>query len=259
MAAGDFKFYLSGGATNTDCDASLGGVQSTTGIAEQTIAWTSTSMTGVTLVSANGNIIGASPADQGVLIFQITDTIDTLAWAPPGLMSGYVYQSVAVDGTYTITADPATGYTGSVTVTVDSSLLPASNETQDITITDPSRNLFADITATDSRDGTIEHRGLYLVNEGAQIETVEIAVVQDYSAARLEFAFAPEGVDDEMETLTNEDTAPAGVSWQSPTLALPLSIELDAASYIGVWIRRVVDPINRNSAVPDTAIIRLSV
>jgi hypothetical protein len=256
MSAGDFALYLSGGASNSDIDASLGGAKSSTKLAGQSVAWAGTAMSGVALVSANGNDL--STLNYGFLIFRLVGSIGNLAWAPPGHTGPYIYLPVGVNGTYTIHSDPASGYTGSITVTVTKASLPTADGSRSVNITNPARNLFANVAETDSRDGDIDRRGLYLQNDGSVTETLNIAIESNFeSGARLELAWAAEGAVSQMETLPDEDTEPSGVTWSSPTLTTPLSIELTSASWIGLWLRRTVNPISRGSADPDFGLLRL--
>ena len=111
-------------------------------------------------------------------------------------------------------------------------------------------NLFAKVSASEAETGSTKYRGVYLKNENGHTLTLQDAVAYIESQTTsgdtsIEIAVADEAIDTEMETLTDEDTAPASISgdWVSATgTAAGSSIgDLADGSYRGIWVKRIVN------------------
>lgn len=107
-------------------------------------------------------------------------------------------------------------------------------------------NLFNNVGGAEASAGSTKYRGLYLLNNHGSL-TLSNSVVwiptQTPSASTIiAIALAGEGVNATMETVANEDTAPAGESFTSPaTKGAGLSTgALTFGQRFGVWIRRIV-------------------
>ena len=105
-------------------------------------------------------------------------------------------------------------------------------------------SLFDDVSSAEEASGDTEYRGIYLYNTGDQpAENVSVYLTDTADAGTtFAIALAGEGVGGTMETIANENTAPVGETFSSPstdgTGLTPSNIP--AGSHVGVWIRRVV-------------------
>lgn len=143
---------LSGGAGNTDPDASLGGDLSSTRPDSQSASGI-TNVTGVTIDFAAGNPVGA-----GTLSYVVGEYDSTLQWQPNGLLAGTAVV-VTEDARYALY-----GEEGVLFVTVDFSSLPVIDKSDAITIANIANEVWDDVAKAESFAGDVEYRCLYLVN-----------------------------------------------------------------------------------------------
>jgi len=249
----EVKFYLSGGATgsgNTLATVSLGGVLTTTEVLSQLATVSSSPISGVTLGNAAGNTLGV-----GTLTYTYSATAPTLQWTP---YSGSIGTAVDVttSGTYAL----AGGSSGGVlVVTVDSTILPGANKTDSITITAQDQKIFDDVTKVQSDAGFTDYRCIFVKNTGTVATTddkidFEFWISQNTPGAdTISIGLAAEapstgagtsGVD-YPAIIATESTAPAGVTFSSPTTDVPLAT-FDLSSTAGstytkaIWLKRTV-------------------
>jgi hypothetical protein len=102
------------------------------------------------------------------------------------------------------------------------------------------------VTAAEALAGDIEYRLLYVTNTGDQPASLTRAFVSTQAAPAditIAIGLATEGLNTTVTAVADENTAPAGVSFSSPTtLGAGLSIgTLAAGDRFGVWVRRTVD------------------
>lgn len=122
-------------------------------------------------------------------------------------------------------------------------------------------NLFDQVTGTESSAGDIEYRGVYLLNNHGTLSATStktyISSNTSSTDTSLDIALAGEGVNVTMETIANEDTAPAGETFSQPsTYATGLSMgTLTAGQRFGQWIRRTVN-IGAAAVNDDTATLK---
>lgn len=145
-------FRLSGGAANTDPDASLGGVRSSERVYSQSTTGL-TDVTGVTIEYAAGNAEGA-----GTLAFDIETT--SLTWTPNGGTAGAAVD-VSEGGLFTIRAGADAGL---LLVDVTPSALPIGDESDSITVANIANELFDDVSKAESFAGDVEYRCIYVTN-----------------------------------------------------------------------------------------------
>jgi len=247
----ELKWYLSGGAANSNPVLSTGGIISSTQVLSQLATAVTTTISGVTLGDASGNTLGT-----GTLTFTYSATAPTLQWTPPSGSIGTAV-NVASNGTYALQG----GNNGGVLiVTVVSASLPGSNKTDTITITAQDQKIFDDLTKAQSKDGRIEFRCLYLKNTGTVATTddkvdVEIWIESntpgdDVISIGLATQAPSDGATGVAGTNYPADTGsetgtPAGVTFSSPTSAAPLTAfnlsSTAGTTYAkGLWIKREV-------------------
>ena len=107
-------------------------------------------------------------------------------------------------------------------------------------------NLFDQVTGTESNAGDTEYRGVYLVNNHgsltAQNTHVYISSNTGSADTTIDIALAGEGLNATMETVANENTAPAGETFSAPTTyagGLDMG-NIPFSQRYGLWIRRTV-------------------
>ena len=244
----DFVLRLSGGASNTDPLAALGGAMSTVSggrvLSQSTSGLT---MTGVTIDDAMGQAEG-----NGSLFYDFS--ADTLRWTPPGGTAGTPVD-VSADGTYAIQG----GNNGGVLlVTIVAASLPSSDQTNSIAITNQTEKIFDDVTKAESQSGVTKYRGLYWENaDGADSILDARFWIQTNTPGQDVIAIADgdEAVNVALETIVNENTAPSGPAFSGPSdyaggIALPTTMAF--GDYKGWWIRQTV-PAGVSEAVANNA------
>lgn len=257
ISMADLEVRLSGGASNTDPDASLGGVLSTERVLSQS-ASAPTNVTGVVIDYACGNAAG-----DGTLAY--TNSGQTLEWTPNGGSIGTAID-VSTDGKYVI-ADSTGDQQLHVTVTAAS--LPGSDQSDtDITIANIANETFDDIAKQDALDGDTEHRCVYVKNTHATDEMLNVTIWRESNASgadSLRIGADPAGVGNGSTTgvattIGDEDTAPGGVTFSAPTTqgtGINLGT-LAAGESAAFWIERTVPASTTVSTPIDLSEIGLS-
>lgn len=105
-------------------------------------------------------------------------------------------------------------------------------------------SLFDDVSSTEQASGDTEYRCVYLTNSGDQTaENVKIFLTDTVDAdTAIAIALAGEGVNGTAETVANENTAPTGETFSSPTSdgAGLAPANVPAGQAVPIWIRRTV-------------------
>lgn len=244
----DLNLYLSGGAVNSDPQASLGGAKSSTEVLSQT-AGSPTNVTGVMINYAAGNAAG-----DGTLAY--TDSSTSLTWAGAGAGAGDPVD-VSSNGDYLV-EDDSGGY---IEVTVTAGSLPGSDQSDtDITIAFDAENLWDDIDKLESFSGHTDYRCIYVQNDGA--ETIFSAkswiAAQAGGDATFELGVDPAGKNSTGTSIGSETSAPAGVSFSAADgegSALSLGVDLGAGDYIALWIKRIVPASSTGNVATDVAVL----
>ena len=103
--------------------------------------------------------------------------------------------------------------------------------------------LFDTVTAGEASAGDTEFRCFYVFNDGDQVlDSCRIWISDQPTQGTFSLALAGEGVNGTAETVANENTAPVGESFSSPTTALT-GLEcgpLNPGQFRPVWARRVI-------------------
>ena len=109
-----------------------------------------------------------------------------------------------------------------------------------------SNNLFDKVTGTENTAGDTEYRGVYILNNHGSLPLQNAIVWIDsetsHAGVNVQIALAGEGVNATMETVANENTAPAGETFtESATEGAALSLgSISSGQRYGVWLKRVV-------------------
>lgn len=245
VALVDIGLFLSGGAGNTDPNAALGGIISSTRFLSQNA--TGVTIAGVTVDDAAQNAVGI-----GTLNYAVAGQL--LAWTPPSGAAG-TSVPVGLSGTYIIRgAGAASGY---LRVTVIAASLPAANNSNSVTIANRPNNLFDDVAKAEALSGDVNYRCIYLKNTHSSDTATDVRLWIDQDslgADSIALGADPAGVGNGSSsgvatTVVNEATAPGGVAFSQP-LSEAASINLGVftpGTGRAIWIKRDV-PVNTLAA-----------
>jgi len=248
----DFKYYLSGGGANTDPDLSLGSSKSTTETGVQSVAWDGAVISGITLNSGGGNQSGLA----GTLSFVFATGLIT--YTPPSFVSGTQNsEDITLDGDYVLYGEDASDPlgVGAVEITVVAASLPGADASEDIVSTSTANNLFDDITKSESSLGGVEYRCVYITNELATDETLNLWVDRQPSPDSIQIGFDPVGAGGTAPSVVDETTAPNLVSFTAPSEVAPLAVALIAGQSVPVWVRRSIPALNPISNTGDLFVL----
>ena len=115
-------------------------------------------------------------------------------------------------------------------------------------VDDNLHNLFARVSAAEADSGSTKYRGIYIANEVSEdltwVDVVAFIKEQSLSSdTTVEIGVAPEGVDETMEEITDEDTDPSGVTFtdtEDPDQGEVIG-DIPQNSYVGIWVKRIVE------------------
>lgn len=228
--------YLSGGAANADPDLSLGGAKSSIGLSQQSVAYTSTGITGVTLLYATG----LDPSVSYNLGWNSSD--DSFYLERSIGFTGLSVFAEGVSGDYFIPSPSSYDPNAGIVINYDDATFnEAGTVERSLTITNPSDNLFDEVSAAESLSGDTSYRCIYLENgDGTDIYDLSVFIAESEGVANYAIGLDPAGVNVAGTTIADENTAPAGVVFSTPDLAGALTVQLTPGDYIAVWFRRTV-------------------
>ena len=245
----DLQWFLSGGAANADPLLSIGGAISSTRILSKLVVRNESLISGVTISDAVGGSIG-------IWSMTYTSASKTIVLTPQGGAPGDSVD-ISVDDDYFI---QGANDGGGLYITVNASALPSSNTTDTLTVTNKIELILDDVTKVESNAGKTFYRCIALQNLGAVLDEddkLEVGIAinsntpgQDNIKIGLatQAASTGAGVDgtDYPNTIADEFTAPAGVTFSAPTIkADALSVgtlsSQAGTSYVKfLWIEREV-------------------
>lgn len=250
------EFRLSGGSSNTDPDASLGGIMSSQRIYSKSGTGIS-NITGVTVDDAPGSANGA-----GTLAY--TASTHSFTWTPNGGTAG---AATAVSENCRIAVPGSAGW---LFLTVTYASLPGTNQSDTITVAALGNELFDDITKPESYDGDTEYRCFYLTNAhdtdpfiGAKVYIGSDASGADSLSIGLDLAGTGDGASTGVaDTVADESAAPdPAVTFSSPSaIGSALNIgQLDAGEAHAIWMKRMVPAQTLTSAANDVSSLTFNV
>lgn len=109
-------------------------------------------------------------------------------------------------------------------------------------------NMWPDITSTESSDGSIRYRCVYIRNTNVEFTwsnaKIWISTPTESSDDEVDIAIGSAAINATEQTIANDTTAPSSVTFSRPTskgTGLNLGT-LTAGQHRSIWIRRTVDP-----------------
>jgi hypothetical protein len=200
---------------------------------------------GTPVVLSNFSITGSTPPTVTVSITTGNASNPSLQWKDSG--SGEIDAiDVATDAVYAIPSSQG----GNVIVTTVNASFPGVDTTDStVTVADIANRLFDDITKAESFNGDTEYRCVYFENSDSTDTAfgLKLWIGTDAAPDNLAIGLDPVGKNGTATTIVNESTAPAGVSFSSPTTeGTGLSFgDLAATDKYAFWIRRIISAGNQ--------------
>lgn len=118
-------------------------------------------------------------------------------------------------------------------------------------------NLFANALGAEAAAGSVKYRCFYVQNDHGSLTLIDtltwISQLTTSEDDEIAIGLDPAGVNGTATTVANEDSAPAGVSFSTPTNSgAGLDIgDLEPGEFQAIWVRRTVDsaadPIDSNT------------
>lgn len=226
--------YLSGGASNTDPAASLGGAVSTTRV-RALGARVVTPIPGLVL----DEVFAANGEGTGALAF---DAAGDLIWTPPGGTAGSAV-AVAAGETKVLAGAGDGDANEAIRVTREAGLSWAGVDAP--TLHWPMNGWLGqgNLTSAERAAGKTTYRAVILKAESGTYDVLAPTVwFPAVAGAQAVYSVAFEAVvAGEIQAIADEETAPTGLTWTSPTTAGGATVgsTITAGGYLGMWIRRV--------------------
>ena len=248
MGTKNIDVFLSGGASNTDPNLSLGGLPSTTKLLNQTTTYVGSGIAGVTLLDS---------ANLSEAVLTYVDAANTLSVKEVGEVLPAVTVDVSVSGDYIL---PTPDGSAELVVSVNSASLPNANTSDTILTALIMNNLFDDVSAQESQVGAINYRHLYITNKTAGTISLKIVITSQLNGMdylELGFESVVHGNIDQL--LPDEGSAPVGVSFNAPSTEVDaILLTVATISTIGVFIKRTVLSLTDVSTSVDTSLISIN-
>jgi len=244
----DLKVILSGGITNGDPILSLGGDMSGLTSAEviSQVTTQPSNVTGVTIINAYANAIGVG-------VIKWDSVTGQLLWQPAG---GLQFNGVDVTGDGIYAIGDSNGYV--ICDVVLSALPPTTISDADISVNNATNRVFDAVSATESTDGRIEYRCLFIRNTNIDdLPAYDVRIwvkEQPVGPDELDIAADPgglgtgQGADAALGPLVDEQDSTGildgQVVWTRPgTQATGLQLgTIPAGKAVGFWQKRTVFP-----------------
>lgn len=172
LAEKNIRFFLSGGAGNSDPKASLGGEMSTTELKTKNASKDTNNITGVVLRDVSGDCPDGA---TGQLDYTAAGTL--LKFKKPGGTLG-AGVDVSANGVYQVYDDDGAVF---AIVEVTAASLPVGNEQDTVTVAGPLHYLFDAIKKSENWYGDEEHRCIFVANDQEE----ETGTVTSAAAATL--------------------------------------------------------------------------
>ena len=206
------SLFLSGGASNTDTNLSLGGTKSTASqIYGNTLSWNTTEISGVSLLDSLGAVVGG----VGTLHFYFLT--NEIAFQKLGglVPAAGDRQDISLDGEYLITAPEGDM---SIAISTIAASLPAVDTSKDIDNVKVNPNLFNHIPLNDELIKRPVYRHMYVKHTGTRNIKYGLYIKQNFQS-RITLSFGRYNADsvNPNELLPDQYTTPKGIEFLAPT------------------------------------------
>lgn len=238
----ELRYSGAGGPGEAPSRGSIGGAMSATPINSQAVAAVS-ALAGTTIKFASGHNANSG----GNLVLRYDNAANTIAAGRAD--AGTFGVTVAIEAginTYRL----LTPQGGSVHVSIDSASLPGANADGTYTLSNVMNGMFDNISKVESFNGMSDYRCFYLTNTHPtdSFYGVKLYVSALPTGGDSVSIGAGPGVGDGVAVnvpaaLANENTAPAGVSFQNAltaNTAVPLASVLGPGECVAFWVKRSI-------------------
>lgn len=195
---------------------------------------------------------GSAQPSQSITVNDAISTLTytnagtTLQYTAPGDTIGAAV-NVGAGGTFEIASNNTDLF---INVTVIGGSLPGSDQSDNLTITqgDNLQNLFDNITANQATTGITDYRALIIKNEsGGLLQVLKFFIEQESLNLETSYEIAIERPSNDIngfiQTIASPTTAPTGLTFSKPTVALGLAIaqtDLPDTNIYGLWVKRII-------------------
>jgi len=247
MGARTIETRLSGGGSNANSNLSLGGVMSSVELAGNVNSFAGAGVGGVTLLDSK-----SGTGTIGTLYFTLTGS--TLGYQKTGGNLPSIANEIDVSsgGEYSLLTQEGTDI---LNVLVVPASLPASDDSDAIVAVKINPNLFDNVTESESTEGSVKFRHMYIYNPTALGITIVCYFSNNYSGLNtlsLGFENITSGAVDEL--LVDEFTPPVGINFNSPTqTADAIVLTIAPLQQVGMFMKREVSPLSDSVTEIDTA------
>lgn len=188
-------------------------------------------------VSFNGNAAQGFTATAEIQNQAVPAHDKQLAWQAPGDTIGD-YVEFTADGSATLESTTV----GALDISVEYSALPATDSTATAYIETPLNELFPNVSPSAQENGAVYYRCIYIRNSTGASRALKVFLPSEiFVAGNVACGFDPSGAGGTAQTIADENTAPTGVTFSTPTTAeTGLSVTLDDAEAQAVWLRVTV-------------------
>jgi hypothetical protein len=242
----------SGGTTNVDPLADLGGARSTASgkrVQSQTASALNNLAGFVTIDDAYGN-------PEGVGSLSFNSTTNQLGWKPYSL-STYYGVNIATPGTYLIGS--SSGY-----LVVTTTTPPVSDKLDSVTISNNQHNVFPIVSEANSLVGITEYRCLYVLNSSATDAATDVRIWINSNTPggdNIAIGLDAAGLNGTATTIASPGiVAPSNVTFTQPasySAALQMG-NIPIGQHYAFWQRRTVPPETRGTVISNGAVLAIA-
>lgn len=254
------KFYLSGGAANSNPNLSLGGAISNTEIQSQLASYYNGSMPGVTLLSSFGNI--QSTTGQIQLSLKIVNGIKRLIYTPYGIEAFTLSQNFdncvvnPSNGVYNLSWSDY-GVMSGISISIIASSLGGADASYGINIQNPTSNgLFDDLSESDIINSVTSFRCIYAKNTGASTVNFKLYTPKTSLSSSIYLGLDPAGAGGTAQLIANDSVIPNTVNFSfNREYDTGLSASLGSNVSYPFWIKRSAMPFFVGDGIVDDSLI----
>ena len=240
-------FTLTGGATNTNPENSLGGEPSQQ-LLPQELYWVDEQAPGVSLIRSSMLLLGKST-------IKVTKDVSGTWWAQLFTSDGLAGSSPIVADGFCAIVSGLGAIEGHIVLDIAYSLLEEGE--YDIWVGNKRNWLIPEVTKEDSFYGKKVYKAIALHNtySDSVMNGVKVYLKHNTLDSRIRLGLAQESPGTPLQSIANENTAPTGVSFSYPYKNNPIVVDIPVNSYVGLWIENSVERYDNRNIAATTATI----